>query len=417
MDIQRPATNKRRNKNIALIAGAAAGFIFLTWLAISFAGRPPGVDRDTVFDYEVTRGEFIHEVTAAGSLYAPEIRSVTNQSEGVVEVIHVLAGQVVKPDDVLMVLSSPTLAQELADAEAALDAELAKERLRIATADDELRDLQSQLADAQGQFEEAELSANAQRMLEAENATDRLSVTTAVNRAEQMRRRMEIAQDKVDNYPERRAAQDAQAGATLDQAERKLSRLQERVRDLEVRALVAGVVQEVTAEVGQRLGNGTEVARVLNPDILIARVRVSERDAALVELGQKARLEMGRDSMEGVVMRIDPAVSERLVTVDIELSGEPTRQLRNELSVMAKIVIDRVPETLVLRKPAGMRDDAETAELFRLNGDGSRASRVTVQIGRISQQYIEVLGGVEAGDKILVSDMTDWIEEPEVRIR
>ena len=102
MDIQRPATNKRRNRNIALIASAAAGFILLTFLAISFAGRPPGVDRDIVFDGEVTRGEFIHEITAAGNFYAPEIRSVTNQSEGVVEVIHVLAGEVVKPDDVLM---------------------------------------------------------------------------------------------------------------------------------------------------------------------------------------------------------------------------------------------------------------------------------------------------------------------------
>jgi RND family efflux transporter MFP subunit len=417
MDIQRPATNKRRNKNIALIAAAAAGFILLTVVAISFAGRPPGVDGDLVFSGDVTRGEFIHEVTAAGSLYAPEIRSVTNQSEGVVEVIHVLAGHVVKGDEVLMVLSSPTLQQELADAQAELDSALAEERLRIANAEDESLTLQSALADAIGQFEEAQLSANAQQMLEAENATDRLSLTSALNRAAQAERRVEIAQAKVDGYAERRAAEDARAEAKLDQSRRKLERLHERVRDLEVRAGVAGVVQEVAVEVGQRLGNGTEVARVVNPEILIARVRVSERDAPLVEVGQKVRLEMGRDTTEGEVMRIDPAVSERLVTVDVALTGDAERQLRPDLTVTARIVIDRVPDTLVVDRPAGLRDDAEKVELFRLDRDGNRASRVSVEIGRISARSVEIVGGLEAGDRIILADMTEWIEEPEIRIR
>ena len=257
MDIQRPATNKRRNRSIALIAAAAAGFILLTFLAISFAGRPPGVDRDLVFDGEVTRGEFIHEVTAAGHLYAPEIRSVTNESRGVVEVIHVLAGHVVKPDDVLMVLSSPSLQEELNNAQAEFDSALAEERLRVANADDEFLNLQSQLADAVGQFEEASMTADAQQLLAAENATTQLNLTSAVNQAEQQRRRMEIAQDKVTSYPERRAAEDDRAEAKLDQSRRKLERLQEQFRDLEVRAGVEGVVQEVKVEVGQNIGDGS----------------------------------------------------------------------------------------------------------------------------------------------------------------
>ena len=417
MDIQRPATNKRRNKNIALISAAAVGFILLTFLAISFAGRPPGVDRDLVFDGEVRRGEFIHEVTAAGSLYAPEIRSVTNESRGVVEVIHVLAGHVVKPDDVLMVLSSPNLQQELNDAQAELDSALAEERLRVVTADNDLRTLESSLADAISQFEEADMKATQQRMLQEAGATDQLTFTSAQNQAEQAARRRNIAQENLDNYPERRGAEDARAEAKLDQAQRKLERLREQFRDLEVRAGVEGVVQEVKVEVGQQISDGTEVARVVNPAILIARVRVSERDAALVEVGQKVRLEMGRDTTEGVVQRIDPAVTERLVTVDVELTGDSGRQLRPDLTVTARIVIDRVPETLVVDRPAGLRDDAEEVELFRLDRDGNRALRVPVQIGRISARSVEIVGGLEAGDRIILADMTEWIEEPEVRIR
>ena len=417
MDIQRPSSNRKRNFRIATSVGIAAGFILLTVFAWRIAQRPPGVDRDLVFSGTVESGEFIHEVTAAGRLYAPEIRSVTNQSEGVVEYIHVLAGDVVKPADVLMELSSPTLRQELADARAEFASAQADEALRVANADDELLNLQSALADAVGQFEEAQINANAERMLEAENATNLINVTSAVNRAEQARRRVEIAQAKVDGYPDKRAAETAQAEAKLGQVGRKLARLEERVRDLQVRAGVEGVVQEVSAEVGQRLSNGTEVARVVNPHKLIARVSVSERDAPLVEIGQEVRLEMGRESIAGEVTRIDPAVTDRLVTVDVDLVGEPTRQLRPDLSVTARIVIDRVAETRILAKPAGLRDDAERIELFRLTHDGSRAERVSVEIGRISARTVEIVSGLQAGDTVILADMTDWIEEPVLRIR
>jgi RND family efflux transporter MFP subunit len=228
---------------------------------------------------------------------------------------------------------------------------------------------------------------------------------------------MEIAQAKVDRYPMKRDAEDAQAQAKLDQSRRKLQRLQERVRDLEVRAGFAGVVQEVSVEEGQRLSNGTEVARVVNPDNLIARISVSERDAPLVELGQPVRLEMGRESITGEIMRIDPAVKDRLVTVDVALVGEPTRQLRPDLTVTGRIQIERVADTLVVGKPPQLRDDQERVELFRLDDEGKRAERVSVEIGRVSAREVEILSGLDAGDQIILADMTEWLEEPVVRIR
>jgi multidrug efflux pump subunit AcrA (membrane-fusion protein) len=392
-------------------------FVFLSIVAWSVARRPPGVDGDLVFFGDVRQGEFLYEVTAQGSLYAPEIRSVTNQSEGVVEVIHVLAGHSVAADDVLMVLSSPNLQQELADAEAELESALADEALRKANSDDERLTLESSLADAVDSFEEASLKANSSQVLAESDAITELELRGDVNRAAQAERRMEIAQAKVDRYPMKRDAEDAQAQAKLDQSRRKLQRLQERVRDLEVRAGFAGVVQEVSVEEGQRLSNGTEVARVVNPDNLIARISVSERDAPLVELGQPVRLEMGRESITGEIMRIDPAVKDRLVTVDVALVGEPTRQLRPDLTVTGRIQIERVADTLVVGKPPQLRDDQERVELFRLDDEGKRAERVSVEIGRVSAREVEILSGLDAGDQIILADMTEWLEEPVVRIR
>jgi RND family efflux transporter MFP subunit len=418
MDIQRPATNKKRNRRIAAVVAIGTSFAFLTVVAWSVAQRPPGVDGDLVFSGDVRRGEFVYEVTAAGSLYAPEIRSVTNQSEGVVERIYVLAGHTVQPDDVLLELSSPNLQQELADAVAEIEGAEADEIVRLAESEDSYLNLESALADATAAYETAKLEADAYENLAKEQAASVLDVERKVNTADQLQRRMEIAQAQFDRYPEMRAARDAAAQSKLDQQRRKVQRLEERVEELEVRAGTSGVVQEIAVEEGERLSAGNEVARVVNPEFLIARVRVSERDAALVEPGQAVRLEMGRESVAGKVTRVDPAVSERLVTVDVDLVGKPTRQLRPDLTVTARIEIERVSETLVVDRPPQLRDDQDSVELFRfVDEDGHRAEKVHVEVGRRSAREVEILSGLTAGDRVILADMTDWLEEPVLRIR
>src|SRR5690606_3388957 len=200
MDIKKPANNKRRNRRIAGAAAAGVGVVSLGWFAFSLAQRPPAVSRDLVWDGEVRRTEFVHEVTASGSLYAPELRSVTNQSDGIVERVLVLAGETVEPDDVLVVLSSPNLLQELADAEAALA---------------------------------------------AAGATTKLNLQSAVNREDQARRRVDLLQAQLERYPMTLEAENRQAQAKIDRASRKVERLRERVSELEVRAGFAGVIQKI----------------------------------------------------------------------------------------------------------------------------------------------------------------------------
>lgn len=418
MDIQRPASNKRRNQRIAAIVGVVGAFALLTTVAWTVARRPPGVDRDLTFPGDVRRGEFLYEVTASGKLYAPEIRSVTNQSEGVIERIYVLAGHSVEPDDVLMELSSPNLHQELADAQAELEAAEAEEFVRVAEADDRYLELESALADATAQFETAQLEAEAEQLLYERDASSDLDLQRKVNAAAQQRRRVEIAQAQLDGYPEMREARDMAAQAKLDQTRRKVQRLQERVDDLRVRAGYYGVIQQVSVEAGERLSAGTEVARVVNPGLLIARVGVSERDAPLVDIGQPVRIEIGRETIAGKVTRVDPAVIDNLVTIDVDLVEESARQLRPDTSVTARIEIDRVQETLVLDRPPGLRNDQKTVELFRyIDRDGRRAEKVTVTIGRVSAREVEILSGLSAGDRVILSDMQDWLEEPVIRVR
>lgn len=417
MDIQRPGTKKRRNKRVLGIGAIGAGVVLLMIVAWSIASQPPGLDRDEFFTAMVRAGDFVHEVTARGEIYAPEIRSVTNESQGVVEIIHVLEGHEVEPDTILMELSNPNLEQELADAITELERAQADEFLRQATAEDEYLTLQSSLADAIAQYETAQLEADAEQMLFDLDASSDLELQRKLNAAAQYQRRVEIAQQKVDRWPETARTRDAAEQAKLEQQQRKVDRLIERVAELRVPAGFAGVVQSIETEEGRRHGDGTEVARVVNPEYLIARVNVSERDAPLVRIGQEVTLEIGRESVQGVVDRVAPSVQNRLVEVDVELTGEPQRQLRPELSVVGRILVGNVPDTLVVERPTTHRDDQEEARVWRLTENGRKAEITQVRIGRISAQEMEILNGLEAGDVIITSNMDDWLEDSEVRIR
>jgi HlyD family secretion protein len=414
LDIQRPASNKRRNRRIAGVGAAVLALLALTAVAVSLASRPPGVDGDALWSARVTRGEFIHEVSANGTLVAPEIRAITNRSDGVVERIVVLPGHVVEPEDVLVELSSPQIQNDLEDARFEFEAAEAEERLRQARAEDALLDMRASVASAEAEYTSARLESDAKAALG--QVASALEVEQARIRADQLFERLEAERAKLARQPDTRAAEDAAAVAKLAQQRQKVMRLQRQADDLLVRAGMSGVVQEINVEAGERATAGTDIARIVNPKLLIARVRVSERDEPRVEIGQSVRLEIGRDTLEGRVSRIDPTVRDRLVTLDVDLVGEPRATLRPDTSVTARIELDRVPDTLLLDRPVQLRDEDETVALFR-RVDDARAERVTVEVGRASPRQIEILDGLAPGDDVILADMSEWVDEPLVRIR
>lgn len=414
MDIQRPDVRKRRDKRFLMLGAAGAAFVALLAVAWSLSNRPPAIDQDDIWTGRVVRTEFIHEISAAGTLVATELRAITNRSEGVIEAIHVLPGHVVGPDDVLVEMSSPTLEDELADARWELAAAEADETLSRMESENRYLDIVAQLASAEAEYTSSRLELEANEELDDEQITSELEVERLRLRTQQLLRRMEAEQARLDSYEEYRAAQAASTLANLSKLREKVRRLESRVADLNVRAGIHGVVQEINVEEGERLQSGQAVARVVNPSQLIARIGVSERDASLVEIGMPVRLELGREVTSGRVSRVEPTVRDRLVTVDVTL--DPTSlELRPDLSVIARIELQRVDDTLVLDRPVGIRDPYETVELFRLVG--SRARRVTVEIGRASARQVEVVSGLEAGDTVILADLSEWAAEPELRIR
>jgi HlyD family secretion protein len=309
--------------------------------------------------------------------------------------------------------------QEALDAEYALraaEADLTSLKVRL---HNELLEQQSRAADVQAQFSSARITAEANEQLSKEGLQS--SVTTQISRveADELANRNRIEQERLKIRSESTEAQLAAERARVQQSRALYGLHRQRVDSLKVRAGIAGVLQLVPVEVGQRVAPGANLARVAVPGRLKAELRIPETQARDVEVGLKAIVDTRNGEVEGRVSRIDPAAQNGTVLVDVAFTGPLPRGARPDLSVDGTIELERLADVLYVERPAFGQENS-TVSLFKLQGPPNAfesADRVQVKFGRSSVNTIEVLDGLREGDRVILSDMSAWDGHDRLRIR
>jgi RND family efflux transporter MFP subunit len=198
---------------------------------------------------------------------------------------------------------------------------------------------------------------------------------------------------------------------------RAMAQLRQKQLDaLKVRAGIDGVLQEVPVQVGQRVTPGATLAKVAQPEHLKAELKIPETQAKDVQIGQPASIDTHNGVISGHVMRVDPAVLNGTVTVDVSLEGQlPKGVMRPDLSVDGTIDLERLSNVLYVGRPA-FGQDKSSVGMFRLDPDGKTATRVNVKLGRSSVNAIEILDGLKEGDQVILSDMSRWDNYDRIRL-
>jgi HlyD family secretion protein len=176
--------------------------------------------------------------------------------------------------------------------------------------------------------------------------------------------------------------------------------------ELKVRAGIDGVLQVVPVEVGQQVAPGTNLARVANPARLKAEIKIAETQTKDIQVGQKASIDTRNGIVSGLVTRIDPSVTDGTRTVDVSLDGDLPKGAVPDLSVDGTIELERLPDVLYMGRPA-FGQEQSTVTIFKVDGDGN-ASRVQVKLGKESVTSVEILSGLNVGDRVILSDMSAW---------
>jgi HlyD family secretion protein len=420
MDIARPSV--ARQKKIRRTLFAVAGLIGVVLVTVALAQLKPAaptVEFSSIWPDTVKRGSMIRQVRGPGTLVPEDIRWIPAVTEGRVERIHTLAGTTVQPDTVILELSDDRTRQEALDAEYQLrgaEADLASLKVKM---HNDLLEQQSHAADIQAQFHKAKIEAEANEQLSKQGLQSNLITQKARVDADELANRQRIEIERLKIRTESADAQIAAEQSRLAQKRALYELRHQQLESLKVRAGIAGVLQIVPVEVGQRVTQGANLARVAVPGRLKAELRIPGTQARDVEMGLKAVVDTRNGEVEGRVSRIDPAALNGTVLVDVKFTGPLPRGARPDLSVDGTIELERLENVLYVGRPAFGQEHG-TVSLFKLSGPPERpdsADRIQVKFGRSSVNTIEIVEGLKAGDRVILSDMSAWDGRDRLRIR
>ena len=416
MDIARPdiARKKKIRQSLYVVLGTVV--VALITVGVSrLEPAAPRKDRDTVYLDTVQRGPMVRNVRGTGTLVPEQIRWIPATTDGNVERIVIRPGAIINPDTVIVELSNPELEQTALEARLNLEAAEARYANRQVEVERDLLNQRATLATTEAQLKTARQQADAHEQLFAQGLVASLVLEEWLASVEEYDTRYALEQERLqmatDTVDEQLAVEQAEVDRLRTLYELRL----QQVDDLNVRAGMHGVLQQVPLEEGQRVTTGTNLARVGDPTVLKAELRIAETQAKDIQIGQKAEVDTRNGVIPGHVTRIDPAVENGTVTVDVALDGELPRGARPDLTVDGTIELERLEDVVYVGRPVFGQEES-VVSLFRMEADGVHAMRTRVALGRASVNTIEVLEGLQPGDRVVLSDMSDMDNFNRVRV-
>lgn len=418
MDISRPDIKRKKIRRQWVVGGISILILAVVGLFVSrLKPASPTVDRATVWTDTVKQGPLLRQVRGPGTLVPREdkIRLIPAETEATVVRIRVLPGAKVEPDTVLMDLVDPTTQQELMDAQLQLKSAQADLKNVKAKLESDLMTQQAAAATVGADYSQAKLQAQTDKSLYDLGVISGLTYSASKGKADELTTREGLEKQRLTLNEKAIETQIAVQQTKVDQAQALLALKQKQQDALSVRAGISGVLVDLPHQVGEHIAPGITLAKVIQPDQLKASLKIAETQARDIQIGQPSEIDTHNGVIDGKVMRIDPAVVNGTVTVDVELEGALPQGARMDLSVDGTIDLDRMANVLYVGRPA-FGNENSTISLFKLSPDGKTAVRVPVKVGRASVNSIQVLEGLQKGDTVILSDMSRWDNTDSIRL-
>jgi multidrug resistance efflux pump len=418
VDIIRDTRPTRKKKRYVQGAVGVVILVAVTLALRNLSPAAPSVDAAIVWVDTVAQGDMFILRRGPGTLVPEQMRWITAVTSGRVEQILALPGTEVEPETVIIRMTNPDVEveylrsqQQVSDAEVALlqlETSLATQRLQqegvVATTRTQFLDAQRVFQTNQQLFER-----NPDLVARAELDRSRELAEELEARLDFEKRRLQVIEASVEDQLTAQRTQ-------IDRLRDIMIFNRERVESMEVTSGVRGVLAEMPLEEGQWALAGQTLARVVQPGRLKAELRIPQTQAQDIAIGQLAYIDTRNDTIEGRVTRIDPAVQNGTVTIDVSLPTELPPSARPDLSVDGTVEIERLNDVVYMGRPAYGQANSRVG-IFKLEPDGEHAVRVNVQLGRSSVNEIEVREGLQPGDIVILNDMSQWDSFDRVRLR
>jgi HlyD family secretion protein len=414
MDIAR--TSQRNPKRLLILGGGSLALAAVVAWTFSLDTAAPTVARSAILIDSVRTGDVVREVRGPGTLVPEHIRWITAQASARVERLAAESGKQVGAGDLLLELSNPDLLIQTMQAEQQVQqAQMALLTMR-ATLRGQLLSQQGVVATTHTQYVGATQEATAAESLGARKLIPAFDVRSKRALGEELTVRLRVERERLSLMEQMIDGQLATQRRQVAQLTAIAASQRNRLSSLSVRSPDAGVLQDLTLQLGQWVPEGTTLAKVVQPGRLKAVLRIPESQAKDVSIGQRASIDTRNGVVAGRVTRKDPSAQGGTVTVDVSLDGALPRGAVPDLSVDGTITIETLTHVLHTGRPASAAGSGVTS-LFRLVDGGDAAVRVSVELGRSSLNTVEIVRGLSIGDRIIISDMSQYGTVARVRLK
>lgn len=365
------------------------------------------VDRETLLIGTVERGDLEIRISANGVLLPRDLELISAQVEGRVARVHVAPGDEVKSGQILAELSNPQILNAAEEAFSQWEGGVADLKGFEVELENQLLNQESARLQVEFAFEKAKLELEAKRQLSEQNIIPEIEFRQIQLDVEQLSQTIVIEDKRLQQFQDNMQTLLSVRESRVTQLARALDRANNRVDNLKIVAGINGMVQELELELGQQLVLGSPVGRLARQELLYAELRVPARQAGDVLVGQNVVVDTRNGTVKGSVSRIDPGVTEGTVIVDVEIHDPLPRGARPQLQVEGIVYIAQIADALHVGRPTFIRTDAEVT-IYKLDAAGEYAERVNVRMGRASVNRVEILQGLVPGDRVILSDSSDW---------
>jgi HlyD family secretion protein len=418
MDIVRERP-RRLPKAVLPLLGIVSLVVLAAWAVLELQRMreaPPIADRSTIITDVARKGTLELAVSAQGVFTPERVRVVSAPQDGVIDKIFVKVGSFVRPGTAIACMENPAVKARVVADRSAL--KVARENLESVRQQQRASVISNEtaIADVQATHAQDELQVRTDAELVRQGFLGTLPLASA--RIEEAKSRNDVVKSRaqLDVAIADARAKIGAAQAQVDGATAQLAEDVAKMGTLSVRAVSSGVVQSVDVDPGTSLAQSAQIIRIADVHDLKAVLQVAETDVPSIAAGMPVRVTDGGGSAVGRIARIAPSAQGGTVAVDVIFSGAPPPGALPSANVDAAIQIATIADATSIARPAGAADNSWVI-LFRVLDGGSRAVRLRAYLGRGTNERVHVKNGVAPGDTIIVSDMSPYLDKPELRLR
>jgi HlyD family secretion protein len=405
------ARRKYLLRRYGLIAGGGTiSLLLLIVAARAWLVSEKVISRDRLRTAVVERGPFVRDVAATGLVVAAVSPTLFAEAPGTI-IYKVRAGDVVKAGDVLGIVESAALTNEfereqaaLVGAEATLNRQTIEVRRQILKSRQDSDLAKVQITAAEREFKRAEDAWSIHVIPERDYLRARDELDTAKLNYAHAVDTANLEEDSLElELRSQRAQRDAQALL--------VARLRQRVDALALKSPVDGIVATLAQVERSQVAENAPLVTVVDMSALEIEFQVAESYANEIRPGMNAGVTLDGRRLVGTVAGISPDVRNAQVTGRVRFAEQP-RGLRQNQRASVRIVLDERGDVLkVARSPF---QDSETRFVYVVRDD--EAIRVPVEYGAAAIGEMEIRKGLAVGDTVVLSDMRDYQDAPNVFI-